>query len=81
MKAKSPLLAALAQVDWPRAIHRGAAFVRAIRGDAEQSTADEARERERAGQLRSTIDQIARKAVGCSGRADCTCPICEEARE
>lgn len=76
----TPLLSALSQVDWPRAIHRASALVRALRGDGEQSAADEGRERERAGQLRSTINAVARHAVGCSGRPDCTCPICEEGR-
>jgi len=66
------------EVDWPRAIHRGATLVRALRGDGPQLDAEHARETARASQVRSTIEDIARKAVGCTRAPDCTCPVCIE---
>lgn len=69
--------AELGRVDWLRVIHRGAVLFRALRGDAD-AAADDATERARAGKLRSTVDGVARAAVGCLAPAPCGCPICSE---
>ena len=82
MATREPtLFELLGKVDWPRAIHRGAAFVRAVRGDGAHAQADEAREHARASALRKMINDIARKAVGCVAPASCDCPICTEAAQ
>lgn len=66
------------EVDWPRAIHRTATLVRALRGDGPELDAEHARETARASQVKSTIEDIARKAVGCTRTQSCECPVCKE---
>jgi hypothetical protein len=78
-RRSSPVLDALARVDWPRAIHRASGFVRALRGDPDV-VEDAAAEVERGRNTHKLIDRLARAAVGCNERADCPCPICEERR-
>lgn len=67
------------QIDWLRLAHRGFALVRALRGDANLDD-DHQRERNRAAQVRKTIDDTARAVVGCVAHKGqpCDCPVCSE---
>jgi len=66
-------------VDWPSALHRAAVLVRAYRGDAATTIeADSEREQQRAAAAKSTIETMARQAIGCMAPAECSCAICRE---
>jgi hypothetical protein len=78
-RSATPVLDALGAVDWPRMIHRGAALVRALRGDS-GAAADQAFEDARAVRLKGTINAVVRGAVGCQLPNVCDCPFCSEGK-
>lgn len=63
-----------------RLINRGTTLLRSLQGDPEVD-ADHVRELRRAATVRKTLDDVARRAVGCVRPSPCDCPMCREAQE
>lgn len=70
----------LASVDWPRVLHRGAIFIRELRGDRDVER-DSIRVQDQARRTREGVERMARAAVGCVAPQPCSCPICAGEQE
>jgi hypothetical protein len=64
-------------VDWPRVLHMGGTFLRALSEDPKLA-ADDATARGMAEKLRKVGEQAARQSSGCTGSSDCKCVVCRE---
>jgi hypothetical protein len=71
------LVRILRGVDWPRVLHFGAVFVRALSEDPRLS-ADDQNARSAAERLRGLGERAARESVGCTGDKSCRCAVCKE---
>lgn len=67
--------------DWLRVGHRVFALLRTLRGDGAAIETDHRVERERGATMNQTMEQIARRAVGCRQPEPCNCAMCEEGKE
>lgn len=66
--------------DWPTTFHKAGVYMRALRGDVEEATQDDARMRDAAERTRGGLEEIARQVVGCRRTAECQCGVCREKR-